>query len=96
MGKKISSELTLCFLLMAALCFEAVIIKRMISYSSIVKDWTEARLHCQRKHIDLVTWNTAGSFRLFERLMQRETQRFWIGLFRDPENESVWKWINQK
>lgn len=96
MGKKGSSELTLCVLLMAALCFEAVIIKRMISYPSMTRNWTKARLYCQEKHIDLVTWNTASSFRLFKGLMQHETQRFWIGLFGDPENESIWKWINRK
>ncbi|XP_040900925.1 secretory phospholipase A2 receptor-like [Toxotes jaculatrix] len=55
-------------------------------------NWTEARLYCQRNHIDLVTWTTVND--LAEWLVTINVSEIWIGLLRDPEEESVWKGIN--
>ncbi|XP_044063669.1 macrophage mannose receptor 1-like [Siniperca chuatsi] len=90
MGNKNSPELTLSFLLMAALCLEASITETIIYYPAEKMNWTEARLFCQKKHTDLVTWD-------LERFWQDEwLEEVWIGLLRDPEKDSVWKWINLK
>lgn len=93
MRKKSSSELTVCFLLMAALCIEAVIIKRLIYYPSMMS-WTEARLHCQKKHIDLFASDPEKRSRVLRQLMKSEVRHVWVGLVRDREIDSVWKWIN--
>lgn len=58
--------------------------------------WTEARLYCQRNHIDLVTWKAVNKSWLAKFLVEIRVGQIWIGLLRDPENDSVWKWINVK
>nr|XP_046255844.1 macrophage mannose receptor 1-like [Scatophagus argus] len=96
MGNKDSPELTLCFLLMTALCFEAVTIEKVLYFSSESLSWEEARLYCQQNHIDLVTWNTVDRFWLAYLLKEFKVQQIWIGLHRDSEDDSAWKWINLK
>lgn len=96
MENKSSPELTLSFLLMAALCSEAFIIERFIYVPSERMNWTDARLYCQRNHVDLVTWNIFPISFLANRLVKNNIKQVWIGLHRDHENVSVWKWINLK
>lgn len=94
MGKKSDTYLTLCPLLLTALCTDAVIRRWVVSYPQMKESWTEARLHCQRKHIDLVTFESAQSYKPLEKLLKGEVNSFWIGLIRDPENDRDWKWIS--
>ncbi|KAM3614060.1 uncharacterized protein V6R79_009283 [Siganus canaliculatus] len=55
--------------------------------------WTDARLYCQKNHIDLVTWTTVE---MAQWMTEIKAGQAWIGLLRDPESEGVWKWINVK
>ncbi len=96
MENQMSSELTLSFLLMAVLCLEAVIIQRSIHLPAEKMTWTDARLYCQKNHIDLITWSTFGISWFTDFLVENKIERVWIGLHRDPGNVSVWKWINLK
>ncbi|XP_071326301.1 secretory phospholipase A2 receptor-like [Trachinotus anak] len=96
MGNKSSPELTLSFLLIAALCLEALIVERFIYLSSNKMTWTEGRLFCQRKHIDLITWNLVNTVQMTTWLVEENVTQIWIGLRRDPEEDSLWKWINVK
>ncbi|XP_051263596.1 macrophage mannose receptor 1-like [Dicentrarchus labrax] len=95
MGNKDSPELTLSLLLMAALCLEASIIRKSTYFSYKKMDWTEARLYCQENTKDMAILKTARS-QLTELLREENINQVWIGLHRDPEDESVWKWINVK
>lgn len=96
MENRSSPELTLSILLMAALCSEAFVIDRFIHLSSERMTWTDARLYCQKNHIDLVVWNIFNISRLADWLVEKKITNVWVGLRRDPENVSVWKWINLK
>ncbi|GLD74883.1 macrophage mannose receptor 1-like protein [Lates japonicus] len=96
MGNKSSPELTLSFLLITALCLEAVHIKSRPYKSMDKMNWTEARLYCQSHYVDLATWNTVKKGALAEYFTEHGINQVWIGLHRDPEKDSVWKWINIK
>ncbi|GAA6224421.1 uncharacterized protein LOC108888259 [Lates japonicus] len=96
MGNKSSPELTLSFLLITALCLEAVYIPRIIYYGYVKMNWREARLYCQKGFTDLTTWDAMSRFNLSEWLVENNVSQVWIGLHRDPEKDSVWKWINIK
>ncbi|TDH12164.1 hypothetical protein EPR50_G00067940 [Perca flavescens] len=96
MGNKRSSELMLFCLFFAALCLKAFTTGITIYCPSQKLNWTDARLYCQRNHIDLVTWNVVNTSQLAKFLVGIKVQQAWIGLLRDPENATVWKWINVK
>lgn len=96
MGKRSSPELTLTLLLMASLHSEAFRITKWVYYSPRTLTWTEARLYCQKKHTDMVTWGAVDAAWMTDWLNTLEVQNVWIGLARDPENRSAWKWINLK
>lgn len=93
MGKKCNS-LLLSFLLLAALRLETLVAGVTVHCPGQLMNWTEARQYCQEKYIDLVTWNTVNSGQLAEWLLEIGVKLIWIGLLRDPEQVSVWKWIN--
>lgn len=93
MGNK--SELTLAFLLIAGPCLNALIIDKTVYCPYEKRTWLEARLYCQKNHVDLVTLNTVDAVWLAEWLLEIGVKRkVWIGLLRDPEQDSVWKWID--
>lgn len=94
MGKKSDIYLTLCPLLLTALCTDAGIRTWIVPYPEMKETWTEARLHCQRKHVDLVTSKSVQSYKSLESLLKDEVPFFWVGLIRDPENDGDWKWIS--
>lgn len=96
MGKKSSAELTLSFLLIAALCLEAFVIQLRVYHPAESMNWTDARQYCQKNHLDLVTFDLVNSLKLSHFLKEISVEQVWIGLLRDPENDSVWKWINLK
>ncbi|XP_035485760.2 macrophage mannose receptor 1-like [Scophthalmus maximus] len=89
-------ELTLSSLLIAALCLEAVLMDFTVYIPPERMTWTEARLYCQRNHTDLVTGNIVETDLLANWLETVDVKKLWIGLHRDPEKDSAWKWINVK
>lgn len=93
MGNRIL-EFTLPFLLFAALCLGAAVLKKNFVISSEAMNWTDARMYCQMNHTDLVTLNTVDEVLLAEQLLKGSSSLLWIGLHRDPANDSVWKWID--
>ncbi|KAA8591522.1 hypothetical protein FQN60_016896, partial [Etheostoma spectabile] len=93
---KTSSELMLFFPFFAALCLEAFNVETTVYCPYQKMNWTEARLYCQKNHIDLANWNTVDEFMLADFLLHIEVQQAWIGLLRDPGNASAWRWINVK
>ncbi|KAL7394407.1 hypothetical protein ABVT39_025667 [Epinephelus coioides] len=96
MGNKSSFELTLSFLLIASLCSQASIIRIYRYYPQGKMNWIEARQYCQRNHIDLITGNKAQGFSLAKELKEFNIEEVWIGLLRDPANDTAWRWINVK
>lgn len=94
MGKKTISKLEFSFLIIAALCFEVLLIERTFHVPPVKKTWTEARLFCQKYHTDLITRKVMPDSSLAESLGSVHNDSVWIGLHRDPMNDSVWKWIN--
>lgn len=96
MGNKSSPELTLSLLLMAALYLEAFILRKAVYCPPKNMTWPEARLYCQENYIDMVTLNAVDKSSLANYLIKIKVKQVWIGLLRDPENDSVWKWINLK
>lgn len=88
--------LTLSLLLMAAVCMETFYLQMEHHYVTEGMTWTEARQYCQKNFIDLVTLNTVGESWLADWLTTYKVGQVWIGLLRDPEDDSVWKWINLK
>lgn len=93
MGNKIRFELTLCFLLMAGFFLEAVIKTKIFVYDTAM-NWTEARVLCQERHVNMISWYTLNKHRVIKAYMKRTP--IWIGLVRDPEDATAWKWINYK
>lgn len=98
MGRKVCSVLTVCFVFMASLHLEAVVRKSLIYYPSRALAWEEARLHCRKMNVDLVTMQT-----LNEEIAQRALQYtpyslslLWTGLVRHPEDAKVWKEVSFK
>ncbi|XP_072249427.1 lymphocyte antigen 75-like [Leuresthes tenuis] len=92
MGKNSSPEFMLPLLLMTALCLEANVRITILSSSERLS-WNDARLFCQKNHVDMVTWDIVGSDWLAKQFGD-ESNNFWIGLHRDPVQNNVWKWIN--
>lgn len=97
MGKKIRRGFTLPFLLFAAVCLEAAVLQNHFYYPALKLTWTDARMYCRNNnYIDIVTWNIVDEKWLTKWLVDIEVRKIWIGLQRDPENDSVWKWIDVK
>lgn len=94
MEKKGDSSLLLSSLLLTGLCIDAAIITQIISYPSVLLNWTEARHLCRSKHVDLVTLSSKNDVNVLQELVKDEEQYFWIGLFSDLNNEIGWTWIN--
>lgn len=91
-----ASELHLFFLLTAALCLQATVIKSSVHCPARTLDWAGARSFCQKNFIDLVTWDRVEPQWSAGFLMNTQAQNLWIGLHRDPENGSVWRWVDVK
>lgn len=94
MEEKSGSSLLFSFLLLTALSIDAALITQIISYPSVLLNWTEARHHCRSKHVDLITLSSKNDVTLLQELVADERQFFWIGLFRDLTNDGDWTWIN--
>lgn len=58
--------------------------------------WQEARQYCQKNYIDMLTMKNANADWLAEWMLKYNIQKIWLGLLRDPEQDSVWKWIDRK
>lgn len=97
MGKKSSPEFTLPFLIFAAVYLEATYLETQFYCPGLKLNWTDARLYCRNNsYIDLVTWNIVNENWLASWMVEIDVEQIWIGLQRDPGNDSVWKWINVK
>lgn len=94
MGNK--SELTLALLLIAALGLNALITNMMCYLQSHEMTWLKARLYCQKNKIDMLTFKRVGKSWLANWMLEEEIPKVWLGLHRDPEQDSVWKWIDEK
>lgn len=95
MEKKSDSFLLSFCLLLTGLCvFHAAIIRQFISYPYLLLNWAEARHHCRSHHVDLITLNSKSDLNVLQDLVKGEGGAFWIGLFRDPNNDRVWTWIS--
>lgn len=94
MEKKSDSSLLFSSLLLTGLCIDAAIITQIISYPSVLLNWTEARHHCRSKHVDLITLSSKNDVKVLQELVKDEGKYFWIGLFRDLNNDRSWTWIN--
>ncbi|KAL3060607.1 hypothetical protein OYC64_015042 [Pagothenia borchgrevinki] len=88
------SELTLSLLLFSALCLEAFIIELEVFSPAQRMNWSEARLYCQRNHVDLVAGNIVDISGLNGSLLN--LRQVWMGLRRVPRNDSAWRWIDPK
>lgn len=90
--------LTVCFIFMTALHLEAVVQKELIYYPSRALTWEEARLHCQKMNVDLITMKELNT-EIPWRAMQSNLTLLplWTGLVRHPEDPSrVWKEVSFK
>ncbi|XP_041844457.1 uncharacterized protein LOC121642055 [Melanotaenia boesemani] len=94
MGKISIFELLLPFLLTSVVCLESKI-EITVFLPGKKLDWTNARLYCQSNYVDLITWDIVGTDQL-STWLKGQSSFFWIGLHRDNETASVWKWINVK
>ncbi|KAK1894926.1 Macrophage mannose receptor 1 [Dissostichus eleginoides] len=88
------SELTLSVLLFSALCLEAFIIELEVYSPAQRMNWSEARLYCQRNHVDLAAGNIVDISGLKGFLLN--VSQVWMGLRRVPRNDSAWRWIDPK
>ncbi|MED6261829.1 hypothetical protein ATANTOWER_010632 [Ataeniobius toweri] len=95
MGKKSRPELMLLFLFNAVIWMEARL-QRTIYFPGLKLTWTEAREYCQNNYIDMFTWDTMNMNLLSTCLVKKKIRNVWIGLHEDPEQDSVWKFINVK
>ncbi|XP_054898136.1 lymphocyte antigen 75-like [Poeciliopsis prolifica] len=95
MGKNSRPELMLLLLFNAALQTETRLIKT-ISFMSQQLTWTDARQFCQTNFVDMITWDIINPTLLTTLLQQVELTEVWVGLHADPEQQSVWRWINVK
>ncbi|CAK6954320.1 macrophage mannose receptor 1-like [Scomber scombrus] len=94
MGNK--SELTVALLLIAALCLNALITNTIGYLSGREMTWLKARLYCQKNHIDMLTFKRGSKLWLADWMLEKKIPKVWIGLLRDPEQDLVWKWIDEK
>ncbi|KAK5892715.1 hypothetical protein CesoFtcFv8_013068 [Champsocephalus esox] len=88
------SELTLSLLLFSALCLEAFIIELEVYSPAQKMNWSEARLYCQRNHVDLAAGNIVDISGLNGFLLN--VSQVWMGLRRVPLNDSAWRWFDPK
>lgn len=79
----------------AALQMETTLQKTIYFFSQQLT-WTEARKFCQTNHIDMITWDIIDPDLLTTWLKDEKLTEVWIGLHKDPEQQSVWRWINVK
>ncbi|KAM6995220.1 C-type mannose receptor 2-like [Tautogolabrus adspersus] len=93
MRNKSCPKLTVCFLLVAAVCLKASTLKRSIFLMRAGRKWTEARLNCKLNKIDLIPLNNVRNW-LASRLVEFHVKKVWIGAHRDPEVPSAWKTIS--
>ncbi|XP_027868982.1 macrophage mannose receptor 1-like [Xiphophorus couchianus] len=95
MGRNGRPELMLLLLFNAALLMETTLLKTIYLISQELT-WTDARQFCQKNHIDMITWDIVDPNLLTKWLQENELTAVWIGLHEDPEQQSVWRWINVK
>ncbi|XP_017265395.2 uncharacterized protein LOC108232264 [Kryptolebias marmoratus] len=94
MEKKSHPELALIILLMAVFWLEAEV--EILVYSPNEElGWDDARKYCRENYIDLVTGNIEA-IDLADLGGGEYYAPMWIGLREDPDQSSVWKWINIK
>ena len=55
-----------------------------------MKNWTDAKSHCEQKHTDLAIIYNQGDWNQTLAALNSSTSEVWIGLHKDPE----WKWSN--
>uniref|UniRef100_A0AAQ5XYA2 C-type lectin domain-containing protein n=1 Tax=Amphiprion ocellaris TaxID=80972 RepID=A0AAQ5XYA2_AMPOC len=54
--------------------------------------WTEAQAYCRRHHTDLSFLNSQSDMEKLRKAAGGQISDGWIGLQRDPNNSSGWKW----
>lgn len=99
MGNKVFLVLTVCFLFMAAQHLDAVVELEFIYYPSKELTWEKARLHCQKKNIDLISFKTLERMKqswFFKSSVILKLFPLWVGLIRHPEDPTVWKEVSFK
>lgn len=93
--QKISPVLLLCLLLTAALYLEAFILNQAFYIPAHGGTWAQAREYCQKHHVDLVAVDAHESRSFYVEWMKSVgVRQVWIGLLRDPTDDSVWRWID--
>ncbi|XP_053738033.1 macrophage mannose receptor 1-like [Synchiropus splendidus] len=56
--------------------------------------WSDARHYCQEYHFDLLHLRYWDSFMSTRWSLHSDTSKYWIGLRRDPDQDTAWRWIN--
>lgn len=95
MRKESRPELMLFLVSTAVLWLEAKI-NITIHIPSQKLPWDEARAYCQKNYINMVTWDIIDKDVLTKWLREIRLPEVWIGLYEDPEQKFVWRWINVK
>lgn len=97
MGRKVCSVLTVCFISVAVLHLDAVLQKEFFVYPWRSLTWKNARLHCQKYHVDLVTVHALNAEIPWRTMQSVDTlRRLWMGLVRHPEDARVWTEVSFK
>lgn len=91
MGDRGRFLLTFSFLLMAVLSLEASNIRQQVILITTERTWSQARLHCQRNHIDLISSEVIRRRELGPWLEDSGVKQVWIGEHRD-----AWDWSPRK
>lgn len=99
MGNKVFLVLTVCCLFVAAQHLDAVVNQEFIYYPSKQMTWEKARLHCQKNHIDLISFQTLNRMTASWFLKDPEILKIfplWVGLVRHSGDPTVWKEVSFK
>uniref|UniRef100_A0A3Q1BXW1 C-type lectin domain-containing protein n=2 Tax=Amphiprion ocellaris TaxID=80972 RepID=A0A3Q1BXW1_AMPOC len=54
--------------------------------------WSEAQAYCRQYHTDLSFFNSQSEIEKLPRAANGNLVPGWIGLYRDPNNRTAWKW----
>uniref|UniRef100_A0A3P8SVV6 C-type lectin domain-containing protein n=1 Tax=Amphiprion percula TaxID=161767 RepID=A0A3P8SVV6_AMPPE len=54
--------------------------------------WSEAQAYCRQHHTDLSFFNSQSEIEKLPRAADGNLVPGWIGLYRDPNNKTAWKW----
>ena len=85
-------------IIITAFQLEASVMQKTVHLVNEKKNWTDAQQYCKEKFTDLISGG--GEHREYlmnEFVNDRPTnEKVWIGLYRDTDNASVWRWTGQR